>query len=85
MIWHRVIRATLRESKLKNGKPAPSLHGKHTHKLPNPTGKFRTRAVEAVAEGALGVTTADLNNDLSELGNLHHTCMTKAQEFEEET
>merc|ERR1719223_687247 len=40
---------------------------------------------KATAEGDLGVTTTDLNNDLSELGNLHHECMTKAQEFEEET
>jgi len=29
--------------------------------------------------------TIALNNDLGELGNLHHECMTKAQEFEAET
>jgi len=40
---------------------------------------------KATAEGDLGVTTKDLNNDLGELGNLHHECMTKAQEFETET
>jgi len=40
---------------------------------------------KATASGDLDVTTTDLNNDLSELGNLHHECMTKAQEFETET
>merc|ERR1711865_1181844 len=40
LIEQKVIRATLREIKLKNGKPALSLYGKHTHKHLNPTGKF---------------------------------------------
>jgi len=40
---------------------------------------------KATASGDLDVTSTDLNNDLSELGNLHHECMTKAQEFETET
>merc|ERR1712149_151300 len=39
LIEQKVIRATLREIKLKNGKPALSLYGKHTHKHLNPTGK----------------------------------------------
>merc|ERR1712178_221616 len=40
LIEKKVIRATLREIKLKNGKPALSLYGKHTHKHINPSGKF---------------------------------------------
>ena len=40
---------------------------------------------KATASGDLDVTSTDLKNDLSELGNLHHECMTKAQEFETET
>merc|ERR1719223_1405724 len=39
---------------------------------------------KATAEGDLGVTTTDLNNDMGALGDLHHECMTKAQEFETE-
>merc|ERR1712070_40880 len=35
-----VIRATLREIKLKSGKPALSLYGDHTHLHINPSGKF---------------------------------------------
>merc|ERR1712134_162365 len=40
LIEQKVIRATLREIKLKSGKPALSLYGKHTHRHINPTGKF---------------------------------------------
>jgi len=47
--------------------------------------KSASEESKATAEGDLGVTTTDLNNDLGELGNLHHECMTKAQEFETET
>merc|ERR1719326_2210779 len=47
--------------------------------------KSGSEEAKATAEGDLGVTTTDLNNDVSDLGNLHHECMTKAQEFEDET
>lgn len=40
---------------------------------------------KAVATGDLEVTTNDLNNDNTELDQLHHECMTKANEFEAET
>merc|ERR1712167_36073 len=40
LIEKKVIRATLREIKLKSGKPALSLYGKHTNLHINPTGKF---------------------------------------------
>merc|ERR1712130_1048539 len=40
LIEQKVIRATLREIKLKNGQPALSLYGEHTHNYINPTGKF---------------------------------------------
>merc|ERR1712070_287580 len=40
LIEQKVIRATLREIKLKNGKPALTLFGDHTHLHINPSGKF---------------------------------------------
>ena len=46
--------------------------------------KSGSEETKATAQGDLGVTTTDLNNDLGSLGNLHHECMTKAQEFETE-
>merc|ERR1712151_792439 len=39
-IEEKVIRATLAEIKLKNGQPALSLYGAHTHNYINPSGKF---------------------------------------------
>merc|ERR1719327_1041384 len=39
----------------------------------------------ANAKGDLAVTTKDLNADIKELADLHHECMTKAQEYEAET
>merc|ERR1712183_493896 len=40
LIEEKVIRATLAEIKLKNGQPALTLYGEHTHNYINPTGKF---------------------------------------------
>jgi chromosome segregation ATPase len=40
---------------------------------------------KATATGDLEVTTTDLNNDFKSLNDLHHECMTKANEFEAET
>merc|ERR1712188_89339 len=40
LIEEKVIRATLAEIKLKNGQPALSLYGAHTHNYINPSGKF---------------------------------------------
>merc|ERR1711982_254224 len=40
LIEKKVIRATLREIKLKNGQPALTLYGAHTHNYINPSGKF---------------------------------------------
>merc|ERR1711953_1455600 len=40
LIEEKVIQATLAEIKLKNGQPALSLYGAHTHNYINPTGKF---------------------------------------------
>merc|ERR1719327_1910405 len=36
-------------------------------------------------EGDLESTTADLKDDIKELEDLHHTCLSKATDFEEET
>jgi chromosome segregation ATPase len=47
--------------------------------------KAESEEGKATAEGDLKVTTADLDEDLSTLGSLHHDCMTKANEFEAET
>merc|ERR1712059_212581 len=40
LIVERVVKKTLEEIKLKNGKPAISLFGDHTHNYINPSGKF---------------------------------------------
>merc|ERR1719359_2173724 len=40
---------------------------------------------KATAEGELAVTQKDLDADIKELAELHHECMTKAEEFEEAT
>merc|ERR1719502_360057 len=40
---------------------------------------------KAAAEGDLAVTQKDLDADIKELAELHHECMTKAEEFEEAT
>merc|ERR1711912_222182 len=40
LILERVIKETLKEIKLKNGKPALTLFGDHTHLHINPSGKF---------------------------------------------
>jgi len=40
LIEEKVIRRTLSEIKLKNGKPALTLYGDHTHLYINPSGKF---------------------------------------------
>merc|ERR1719440_2149244 len=40
---------------------------------------------KAKAEGDLSATTKDLNADTKALADLHHDCMTKAQDFEAET
>merc|ERR1740138_1267370 len=39
---------------------------------------------KATAEGDLAVTSKDLAEDIKSLAELHHDCMTKATEFEEE-
>jgi len=39
---------------------------------------------KAVAEGDLGVTSKDLAEDIKTLQELHHNCMTKANDFEAE-
>merc|ERR1711978_800840 len=40
LIEEKVVRRTLQEIILKNGKPAISLYGAHTHNYINPSGKF---------------------------------------------
>ena len=47
--------------------------------------KSESAEAKATATGDLDVSTTDLNNDLTELGDLHHNCMTKANDFEAET
>jgi len=47
--------------------------------------KSESAEAKATATGDLDVSTTDLNNDLAELGDLHHNCMTKANDFEAET
>merc|ERR1711957_596484 len=40
LIIEKVVKRTLEEIKLKNGEPALSLYGDHTHNYINPSGKF---------------------------------------------
>merc|ERR1719335_1602202 len=40
---------------------------------------------KAAASGDLDVTSKDLREDETALSDLHHNCMTKAQDFEAET
>merc|ERR1711990_939028 len=40
LIVEKVVKKTLSEIKLKNGKPALTLYGAHTHNYINPSGKF---------------------------------------------
>merc|ERR1712100_861819 len=40
LIEEKVVRRTLSEIKLKNGQPALTLYGSHTHNYINPSGKF---------------------------------------------
>merc|ERR1719321_1484902 len=47
--------------------------------------KSESEESKASATGDLDVTTKDLNNDIAELDELHHNCMTKANDFESET
>ena len=42
-------------------------------------------AAPLAAEGDLGVTTKDVNEDTNALGSLHQGCMAKAEDFEAET
>jgi chromosome segregation ATPase len=48
-------------------------------------GLAESSEIKAAAEGDLGVTTKDLNEDTNALGSLHQDCMTKAEDFEAET
>merc|ERR1719272_1135778 len=51
------------------------------------TEKKKNEANEAkrVTEGELSVVTKQLNEDITQLADTHHDCMTKAQDFELET
>merc|ERR1719498_381772 len=44
-----------------------------------------TQETKATAEGDLDVTTKDLKEDQTELGELHHECLTEATSFEDST
>jgi len=44
--------------------------------------KAEAEEYKGTAEGDLGITTTDLNEDVSTLASLHHDCMSKASEFE---
>jgi len=47
--------------------------------------KSASEEKKATAEGDLEISTKDLNEDIKALAELHHNCMTKAEEYEEET
>merc|ERR1719460_2709279 len=47
--------------------------------------KSASAEAKATAEGDLDVTSKDLAEDIKTLAELHHNCMTKANDFEAET
>merc|ERR1719230_439159 len=47
--------------------------------------KAGSEETKAGAEGDLDITSKDLAEDVKELAGLHHNCMTRAQEYEDET
>merc|ERR1719316_2638469 len=47
--------------------------------------KAEAQEVKAIAEGNLETTTKDLAEDVARLGDIHHSCMGKAEDFEIET
>merc|ERR1719230_394075 len=47
--------------------------------------KSASEEKKATAEGDLEISTKDLDEDIKALAELHHNCMTKAEEYEEET
>jgi len=49
------------------------------------TGIAASSEKKAIAEGDLEVTTKNLNEDVAALSDLHHECLTKAQDYEAET
>jgi len=49
------------------------------------TGIAASNEKKATAEGDLGVTTKNLDEDVAALSELHHECLTKAQDYEAET
>merc|ERR550539_878715 len=49
------------------------------------TGIAASNEKKATAEGDLAVTTKNLNEDVLALSDLHHECLTKAQDYEAET
>jgi len=49
------------------------------------TGIAASNEKKATAEGDLAVTTKNLNEDVQALSDLHHECLTKAQDYEAET
>jgi len=59
---------------------------KYANKVLDEAKKAKAEAEEykGTSEGDLGVTTTDLNDDVSTLASLHHDCMSKASEFETE-
>merc|ERR1719238_1775877 len=48
------------------------------------TSKAESEESKATATGDLDVTSKDLSQDVTDLGSLHHDCMTKANDFEAE-
>merc|ERR1719265_2238938 len=47
--------------------------------------KAEAQETKAVAQGDLDVVMKALNEDIQQLADTHHDCMTKAQDFETET
>ena len=59
-IVEHVVKKTLSETKLKNGKPALSLYGEHTHLHINPSGKSPQRKLILIRGGVYNNFTLKL-------------------------
>jgi S-adenosylmethionine synthetase len=70
LIVEKVIKKTLEEIKLKNGKPAISLYGDFTHLHINPTGKF----IIGGPQGDAGLTGQDHYRYIRWLGRSWRRC-----------
>merc|ERR1712146_688768 len=70
LIEEKVVRRTLSEIKLKNGQPALTLYGAHTHNYINPSGKF----IIGGPQGDAGLTGRKIIIDITNVLKMEFDC-----------